>query len=106
MFLMKRKFQVCLLFKKISSNLLVSLIITISNQHYNTYQILNDDLSYMHMYSKKLKTVRKQNYDKKTDGKGLLKIKIVLDQLKILFTRYDYLWPFFNCKHKKSVKYW
>lgn len=73
MFLMKRKFQVCLLFKKISSNLLVSLIITIANQHYNTYQILNDDLSYMHMYSKKLKTVRTQNYDKKTDGKGLLK---------------------------------
>lgn len=53
------------------------MIMIIANQHYNTYQILNDDL--YNMYSKNLRTVRKKNYDKKTDGKGLLKIKIVLD---------------------------
>lgn len=61
--------------RKIFSNLLVSMIIIIANQHYNTYQIINDDL----LNSEDLKTVCKQNCYRKTDGKAFLKIEIVLD---------------------------
>lgn len=51
------------------------MIIIIANQHYNTYQIINDDL----LNSEDLKTVCKQNCDRKTDGRAFLKTKIVLD---------------------------
>lgn len=51
------------------------MIIIIANQHYNTFQILNDDL----FNSKNLKTVFEQNYDRKTDGRAFLKIELVLD---------------------------